>query len=549
MNTDDRLKMSFDPHTIEHLGIQMYSVLPNAIAELIANAYDADASYVRIKIRDTAEDKSISVIDDGVGMSFDEINNCFLRIGRKRREDGQGVSRNKQRKVTGRKGLGKLAFFGIGDIIKITTKQNGKAVSFTLSWPEIMSCKTQNYEPSFNVEECGKEEHGTTIILSSLKRKSGIDLNSLAISLSKLFNFFDESFKVYLDFNNEPEIAVDSQLRYNSLDSQIIWQFPGSSLFPNYLRNNGVKGKIIATRKPLKPGMRGITLFAHGRLVNAPEFFDVGESSHGYSYLTGWLDVDFIDEQEDDVISTDRQSLNWDLEVTSELRNNLNVLLRSIEKDWREKRKLENRSKVAKNSRINVEDWYGKLPTGIKDNVERIVSSVVDESEMTEEKQSEVVGMLHTLIPEYAYYHWRHIHNTVQNASYTDYQNKDYYRAVEESIKRYEATVQSKSGRDEDGAKLMNSVFGKEKSILSVSSNYKKSDGGEFCDSTKANIEEGQKFLSSGMMSGVRNPLAHEEIIELNSSGLFSEDDCLDMLSLLSHLFRRLDHAVKKQSL
>lgn len=147
MNTDDRLKMSFDPHTIEHLGIQMYSVLPNAIAELIANAYDADASYVRIKIRDTAEDKSISVIDDGVGMSFDEINNCFLRIGRKRREDGQGVSRNKQRKVTGRKGLGKLAFFGIGDIIKITTKQNGKAVSFTLSWPEIMSCKTQNYEP------------------------------------------------------------------------------------------------------------------------------------------------------------------------------------------------------------------------------------------------------------------------------------------------------------------------------------------------------------------------------------------------------------------
>lgn len=35
--------MSFDPHTIEHLGVKMYSVLPNAIAELIANAYNADA--------------------------------------------------------------------------------------------------------------------------------------------------------------------------------------------------------------------------------------------------------------------------------------------------------------------------------------------------------------------------------------------------------------------------------------------------------------------------------------------------------------------------
>ena len=40
---DRKLIMSFDPHTIEHLGVKMYSVLPNAIAELIANAYDADA--------------------------------------------------------------------------------------------------------------------------------------------------------------------------------------------------------------------------------------------------------------------------------------------------------------------------------------------------------------------------------------------------------------------------------------------------------------------------------------------------------------------------
>lgn len=69
--------------------------------------------------------------------------------------------------------------------------------------------------------------------------------------------------------------------------------------------------------------------------------------------------------------------------------------------------------------------------------------------------------------------------------------------------------------------------------------------GGEFSDPTKDNIEEGQKFLSAGLMRGVRNPLAHEEITQLKETGLFSEDDCLDVLSLLSHLFRRLDNAVK----
>ncbi len=91
----------------------------------------------------------------------------------------------------------------------------------------------------------------------------------------------------------------------------------------------------------------------------------------------------------------------------------------------------------------------------------------------------------------------------------------------------------------------MLSVFGKDHP-LAVSTNYKKRDGSDFSNSTKENIEEGQKFLSSGIMRGVRNPLAHEERVELKESGLFSEDDCLDMLSLLSHLFRRLDSAVKK---
>lgn len=546
MNIENKLTMSFDPHTIEHLGIQMYSVLPNAIAELIANAYDAEASSVSIELVDNDKEKSISVIDDGVGMSFDEINNCFLRIGRKRRSDDNGMSPNKLRKVTGRKGLGKLAFFGIGDIIRIITKQNGKEIIFTLSWPEIMACSTRNYEPSFEERTCDVNEHGTTIILSDLKRKSGFDINALAVSLSKLFNLFDDSFKVYISFNKGSKVQIDNKLRYENLDKQIEWNFPRDErIFPNYLNTNHVQGRIIATRKPLKPGLRGITLFAHGRLVNAPEFFGVGESSHGYSYLTGWLDVDYIDEQTEDVISTDRQSLNWDLPITIELRDNLQMLLRSIEKDWREKRKIENQNQVSQRTKINVKEWYEKLPTDVKSDVERIVSSVVDESELPEEKQSEVVNMLHTLIPEYAKYHWRHIHASVRDASYSDYQNADYYRSVEESIKRYQTIVQSKSGSSVDGTNLMTSVFGKDK-VLSVSAIYKKKDGSDFSSSTKENVEEGQKFLSYGMMSGVRNPLAHEEKVELQESGLFSEDDCLDMLSLLSHLFRRLDNAVKK---
>lgn len=93
----------------------------------------------------------------------------------------------------------------------------------------------------------------------------------------------------------------------------------------------------------------------------------------------------------------------------------------------------------------------------------------------------------------------------------------------------------------------MMQVFGENDScILSVSSKYKKTDGAEFSSNTKKNIEEGQKYMSAGIIRGVRNPLAHEEIAQLKDTGLFTEKDCLDMLSLLSHLFRRLDDAIKR---
>ena len=89
---------------------------------------------------------------------------------------------------------------------------------------------------------------------------------------------------------------------------------------------------------------------------------------------------------------------------------------------------------------------------------------------------------------------------------------------------------------------LMGSVFGLGK-ILQVTANFNKPDGSKFHADTYKCIEEGQKLLSMGIVSGARNPISHEEIVDLRESGLFSEKDCLDMLSLLSHLFKRLEDA------
>lgn len=544
----DELKMSFDPLTIEHLGVKMYSHIPNAIAELVANAYDADAKNVQIKLYETDNDKKIQIVDDGIGMDFDEINSKFLRIGRNRRKDGAEVSPG-GRKATGKKGLGKLALFGIGDLIEVSTikKETGKQITFSLSWENLKRTEGRDYKPEFEIESCDVEMHGTTITLCKLRRESPFDKASLANSIARLFNCFSRDFKCFVTLNNDEPIEVNNELKYKNIESQFEWEFPSfsQSIESDFPQKGNISGKIISTEKPISPNYRGITLFANGRLVNTAEFFGVPESSHVFSYLTGWLNIDFIDELEEDVISTNRQSLNWELPAISELRKFLISCLRKVIVQWREKRNEASKQALIQHTHVDTEKWFSALPAEVKDNVEAIVDKVISDSDMPTEKQASIISMIHEIMPEYPYYHYRHLHTAVQDASKKDYESNDYYRAFLEAIKRYINIVKETSGStNHSEASMMGEVFGDSKRFT-VTKKYKKPDGGDFSPSTITTIEEGQKYLSMGIVSGARNPLSHSEIKDLRGSNLFNEFDCLDALSLLSHLFRRLDDAIE----
>src|SRR5690606_16900883 len=101
------LVLKFEPKTIEHLGVKMYATLPPALAELISNWYDADASEVLVWLKEkNGSPVSITVQDNGGGMSFNDIQEKFLAIGRDRRQtDGDIPSPKYGRLPTGKKGL------------------------------------------------------------------------------------------------------------------------------------------------------------------------------------------------------------------------------------------------------------------------------------------------------------------------------------------------------------------------------------------------------------------------------------------------------------
>lgn len=557
-----KLQLSYDPHIIDHLGIKMYATLPNVLAELIANAYDADAKNVSICLYDKEGEKSIKVIDDGLGMSFDEINDKFLKIGRRKRNEDNDLTPI-GRKITGRKGLGKLAFFGIGEVIRVTTYKRGERISFDLDWNGIISTKKGIYEPAFKTEKLyGGQNTGTQIEITNLKRKSGFDLQSLADSVSKLFNFYDDDFKVTLYFNDENPVAIDRKRKYQNIGEEFTWSIPKDYQIGR--EKDGIKGTIYASEKPLKPDLRGITLYARGRMVNSPEFFGVGESSHAYSYLTGWIDVDYIDAGDEDLISTQRTSLRWEEPEAEELRLQLQELLKKVEKDWRKKRKESRVREINRESNLNIEKWIGSQSTKTGEQLDFLVKSLIEEPAIPKEVGKSTLEAIHKLIPEYADFHWRQLHDQIKAVASSLYHKREYYPAVFEAIKRYETRVRRKTNSSLDGQSLMQFAFSAENEAkkgvthdnekdakgptykLSIMKNKRKSDQSPFSEETIQNIEDGQRYLSVGVVAGIRNPLAHEEIKELQASSVFSEKDCLDSLSLLSMLFTKLDGAERR---
>ena len=258
----------------------MYSTLPPVISELVSNAYDADATKVTIRLNDREPEKFILIEDNGHGMSFDEINEKFLVIGRNRRiADASDKSRSGNRFVIGKKGIGKLAFFGIANQVEISTIQNYLQTTFLLDWDDIQSKRASNgiYKPKIIENKISvKQQSGTVIKLTKIKRKSGFLPKDLAASLSKTFQVFNESdFQTTITHNDDDNLLhVNNDLRYKDIDQFITWTSPWGDIvlssdekqkYVPYL--NKIKGSLLASKeKTIPEKMRGIALFSRGKL-------------------------------------------------------------------------------------------------------------------------------------------------------------------------------------------------------------------------------------------------------------------------------------------
>ncbi len=156
-------------------------------------------------------------------------------------------------------------------------------------------------------------------------------------------------------------------------------------------------------------------------------------------------------------------------------------------------------------------------PDGHRDTVQRILSDAgVAGSVVNRENLQLFAG--------------RGFHATVIQHARGLFLQGNYFHAVFEAAKAYNVEVRQKAKSNKDGQALMLDVFGADKGVLKITA---------CMTDTDRNVQEGVKFLSAGLMQAIRNPTAHEPALDWP----ISREDCLDVLSFLTFLFRQLDKA------
>lgn len=387
----NKFTMSLSLNVLNHLGINLYSNIPAVLSEIVANSWDADASEVKIYITKD----SITIEDDGCGMSTDDINNKFLYVGHRKRDDSL-LSPKYNRKYMGRKGIGKLSMFSISQEIDVISKKvldNGeteinalrmdsKKIEETIKSEKDSNQATAYYPEVLSVNDSELSHNGTRIVLKKLKKTtSSLTAEYIKKRIARRFGIIgaENNFRVLV--NNE-EVSIDDRDYFHKLS--YIWYFGDESKkYSDYCRNathhekrpneircnekthivTGWIGSVEASGD-LKDGsdnLNKIVILVRGKLGQEDILSEYSEGGLYSKYLIGEINADFFDDDEyEDMATSNRQEYRHDDERFIALKEFVYNELKYIQGKWTELRN-ESGEKKARELLPVIDTWIKDL--------------------------------------------------------------------------------------------------------------------------------------------------------------------------------------------
>lgn len=346
---------------LNHLGRNLYRSFITVLGEAISNSWDADAKNVKINID---RDANLLIIkDDGDGMSEDDFQNKFLKIGYSKRKNNI-LSTSSGRPFIGRKGIGKLALLSCAKRITILTKmESSDLVGGIIDNSGLdEAIKDDISANEYSLTEPSKETidkyaknftKGTIIIFEDINDgiKNRIEYIRKLVALYFRFSLLDRSFNIIV---NDKEIRLEelSELIGNT---QLLWKInnPIDPYINDLLEKQdtlkrkknlslekiAIKGFIASVEKPSMLKIRGseekvsIDLYVNGRLREKDVLKHIPTARIVESYLYGQIHYNELDDDKDRFTSSREGVVSDDPKFLALLKE-IEKLLKQIIEDW-----------------------------------------------------------------------------------------------------------------------------------------------------------------------------------------------------------------------
>ena len=375
------LHMKFHGRIIDQLGSQTYQSPVASIAELIANAWDADAHTVNVQLPDSnSDDAKVVIADDGHGLTFQECEDIYLNIGFCRRGKKSVARTAEGRVVLGRKGIGKFAGFGIARVIHVDTisKRTGERTSFEMDLDEVTGDEYMNEGGSLNAKYVGPDEvrkgkHGTKITLRRLTTQKSISKSQFPTSMARRFLLHQtvSEFQINVDGKQIPmsadlggvEFSFPRDYRENEVPDGMSKK--GSRGVEKIGNGETIEWEIHFYRNTIgDEELQGVTVFSNIKLAHHPFFFNLSGGlggQHGQSYMSGYVVADYLDRLAEDVMSAERQRVKWDREETKPLLRWGQARVKELLRLWHDRRG-ESKQRALEERLVSFSARLEKLP-------------------------------------------------------------------------------------------------------------------------------------------------------------------------------------------
>lgn len=222
-----KLWFTVDSALLRELGERLVGKAHIALAELVKNSFDADATRCVITFR---EDE-IEIVDDGHGMTLKEFERFWMRVGTTHKA-GEVYSRKLKRPLTGSKGVGRLAVQFLANKVEIQSSVDGEdqTLNVLVDWNdavhhEFITEASADFEITSNANSYARNSnHGFRVILSGLRQDwDNQSLKGLAQEVWTLkapFDGFAGKGNLDQSHNFDIEIKSDTDLELSSFSEQ-----------------------------------------------------------------------------------------------------------------------------------------------------------------------------------------------------------------------------------------------------------------------------------------------------------------------------------------